>query len=284
MRNPHLQKDISERILNDIDRWCQTGLQDAKRRTHLGASIIGNECPRQLWYEFRWVGQEELSGQQLRLFNRGHLEEARFVNYLRGIGCVVAEEDPVTGKQFRVSGVNGHFGGSCDGQAILPPDYGYPHPILLEFKTSNDRSFKDMLNKGVAKSKPVHKAQMDLYGLLLGLDFALYMMVNKNDDHLHVEFIELDKEKGEQLLHLAKDIIENNNPPMRAFPATHRGCKWCKFQAHCHYDKPFDVNCRSCSHAHAVEDGNWFCTAHNAIIPEDVIPQGCGQYQPLSNV
>jgi hypothetical protein len=49
-------------------------------RPHLGASLIGKECARQLWYTFRWVSSTSHRGQLLRLFRTGHLEEARMVS------------------------------------------------------------------------------------------------------------------------------------------------------------------------------------------------------------
>lgn len=60
-------------------------------RHHLGGSIIGRKCDREKWYSFRWVGYKQFGGRMLRLFNRGHREEFRFVEYLRSIGAEVRE-------------------------------------------------------------------------------------------------------------------------------------------------------------------------------------------------
>lgn len=60
--------------------------QDTEGRRHLGGSMIGRKCNRQLWYGFRWASMPKLSGRMLRLFNRGHLEEDRFIGYLRSVG------------------------------------------------------------------------------------------------------------------------------------------------------------------------------------------------------
>ena len=71
-------------------------------RSHLGASLIGGECSREIWYGFRWVKKPKFSGRILRLFNRGHLEEARFIAMLLTIGCQVWQQDG-HGKQYRIS-------------------------------------------------------------------------------------------------------------------------------------------------------------------------------------
>ncbi len=60
-------------------------------RDHLGGSMIGEKCERKLVYSFRWAKAPAFSGRMLRLFGRGHLEEFRFVSYLRRIGATVEE-------------------------------------------------------------------------------------------------------------------------------------------------------------------------------------------------
>ena len=88
------------------------GEEDAFR-SHLGASQIGRECDRQLWLGFRWAKRARFDGRILRLFNRGHLEEARFVAMLKCIGCEVWYEKP-DGGQFKISRHSGHYGSAVD--------------------------------------------------------------------------------------------------------------------------------------------------------------------------
>src|SRR3954464_3219259 len=76
--------------------------EDDGFRGHLGASQLGDECGRALWYGFRWATRPHFSGQQLRLFNRGHLEEGRFIAMLLAIGMQVFQQD-ANGRQFRIN-------------------------------------------------------------------------------------------------------------------------------------------------------------------------------------
>jgi hypothetical protein len=117
-------------------------------RSHLGASLIGKECERALWYDFRWVTRSKHPGRLLRLFETGQLEEARLVLNLRRTGATVLEVDPETGRQFRVQAHGGHFGGSLDGVAINlleAPKVWH----VLEFKTHSNKSFGDLVAKKV---------------------------------------------------------------------------------------------------------------------------------------
>ena len=115
-------------------------------RTHLGASLIGKECERALWYDFRWATKAKFPGRVLRLFETGNREEDRLVGNLRRTGATVLELDPETGRQFRVQAHGGHFGGSLDGVAInlleAPKTWH-----VLEFKTHSNKSFNDLAAK-----------------------------------------------------------------------------------------------------------------------------------------
>lgn len=75
------------RAINDV----LVQQQEDGRRRHLGGSLVGRECPRELWYSFRWCTDKKHDGRLLRLFNRGHLEEFRFVDWLRMAGVLVKE-------------------------------------------------------------------------------------------------------------------------------------------------------------------------------------------------
>lgn len=75
-------------ILARIDKVIEDE-QDDGFRDHLGGSMIGEDCLRALWYGFRWATQKRHNAQLLRLFERGHKEEFRFVSYLKGIGAEV---------------------------------------------------------------------------------------------------------------------------------------------------------------------------------------------------
>jgi hypothetical protein len=108
-------------------------------RSHLGASLIGKPCARDLWYGFRWAVAKIFDGRILRLFNRGHLEEARFIALLRAAGIIV-QSVAEGGGQFRIQAAGGHFGSSLDATVWDCPDAPREW-ILGEFKTHSLKSF-----------------------------------------------------------------------------------------------------------------------------------------------
>lgn len=232
--------------------------QDDSKRYHLGASMIGRECERQLWYSFRWAKTVQHEGRLLRLFDTGHLEEPRMVADLRAIGCTVLEVDPENGRQWTVRDDGGHFGGSMDGVALgLPEAPKTWH--LLEFKTHNEKSFNKLCEKGVQQAKLEHYAQMQAYMELAGLTRALYMAKNKNTDDLYCERVYHDAAYAMRILEKARRIIASPVPPPKAFAKGYYLCRWCDFEDICHNSERPERNCRTCMHSTPVDGGQWEC-------------------------
>lgn len=271
---------LAARIEKDLDEWCQKQY-DKGPRSHLGASIIGHECERYIWFSFRWMYYHIHTGRMQRLFQRGHLEETRVLEWLHGIGFNVKQVN-IDGKQFRIAFAERHGGGSSDGMATLPTRYGSYPPLLIEIKTQKDKKFAILQGSGVQKEKPMHYIQASIYGHRLGLQYALYIAVNKENDDLDVEVIELDWSLAAAETNKAEKIINSEFPPPRisANPAFW-SCKFCPAQPVCHLGAEVMKNCRSCRFAEAVEAGEWKCNRYNQVIPEDFIPKGCDEWSQL---
>lgn len=228
-------------------------------RTHMGASSIGESCARKVWYNFHWASKNEFSGRILRLFNRGHLEEAGFIAMLLTIGVQVYQQDS-QGRQYTISGAGGHFGGSGDGVLIGVPDLPPGTKCLAEFKTSSDKYFKQIKLKGVKESKFQHYVQMNCYMYGMGIKRALYLVVNKNTDELHGEIINYDEDTAIQFFDRAKGLVFSRQPPQRInqSPGWYE-CKFCDFKNICHENAMPEKNCRTCINSTAEQDGTWKC-------------------------
>ena len=255
------------------------GRQGDSRRPHLGGSLIGDGCERKLWYTFRWARKIKHDGRLLKLFGRGHSEEFIFVRELRGVGVEVLEIDPATGRQWTINDVRGHFGGSFDAVAKglkEAPETWH----LVEMKTHNDKSFQDMLKKGVEKSKYQHFCQMQVYMYLGGLERAYYLAVNKNNDELYSERIKLDVAIAKRLVAKAERIIDAPEPPLPAYSADWYLCKWCDFNEQCHKGAFSERNCRTCMHSTPVDDGKWTCNVGDPFkISVKTQREGCSSHR-----
>lgn len=256
-----------------IVRWYESKPQ--QHRPHMGASLIGHACDRYIWSTWRWVLKPEFPGRILRLFSTGQREEPRLIEELTGIGATVWERDPQTGRQWRVSALDGHFGGSLDGVAKGLPE-APKTAAVLEFKTHSAKSFADLLGKGVKESKPQHYKQVQVYMGLMELERALYLGVNKDDDTVYSEWVHFDREEFDRLLARAKRLIEMTAPPDRiSTDPAHWQCKGCNFYRHCHQGVAAEANCRTCCHASPVANAAWHCDVHSDAVPEDFQRRGC---------
>jgi len=251
---------------------------DRKFRSHLGASSIGRPCDRELYYSFRWVFNVKHSGRILRLFARGQREEDVFVDLLRQAGMEVHEKDD-RGRQFRFSAVEGHFAGSVDGVVKGVPEAPDKWHVL-ECKTANDSSFKDMVKKKLEVSKPEHYAQVQCYMLGLDIDRCLYLMVNKNTDEIYQERVELKKRRAKSFVDRAQLVVYASTLPDRISddPSWYQ-CKFCDYTTVCHSDETPAKNCRTCEHASPSDDKSWQCAKWDDTIPHETLFTGCEAYQ-----
>ena len=261
-----------------IVQWYDKKLDES--RPHLGASEIGKPCDRSLWYSFRWASKKVFTGRIKRLFDTGFREEARFLDELRAIGAEVYDRDPDTKQQHRFSAIGGHFGGSCD--AI---GRGFPEApktwCIVEFKTHGEKSFADLVKRGVEEAKPEHYAQLQVYMGLAELERALYLACNKNTDELHSEWIKFDKDAFAALLERAEKIISADEPPpgISTDPAWYQ-CKFCDHAAVCHGEIAAQKSCRTCVHASPIESA-WHCEAQKRDLSVTEQRTGCRSHLML---
>lgn len=252
----------------------------SEHRSHLGASSIGEPCHRKLWYQFRWVKLGHAEGRMRRLWNRGHREEEIFEGFLLWAGFNIRSVDEATGKQFKFSKVNGHYGGSTDGTMQIR--WAQNFPIIADYKTFASKYFEKLKKEKLRVSNPKYFAQLCAYGAEFKVTHGLLFGVNKDNDEWYFELVKLDQQYAMELEKKARDIITATIPPTKINenPAYYQ-CKWCTFQGICHYGEAIEKNCRSCSNAVPSDNATWTCNKWKAIIPKDAIAAGCGEWKGI---
>jgi hypothetical protein len=174
-------------------------------------------------------------------------------------GIQVYQQD-AEGKQFRISGMGGHFGGSGDGVGIGFPDLPANTAALLEFKTHNDKSFADLKKQGVRAAKLEHFVQMQTYMRKMGLSVAMYFAINKNSDEIYCEIVPLDTQAADTFIERAYKIIPMQEAPSRISKSPGWiTCQWCDHKPVCHLKAAPERNCRTCVSSVPRDDGTWWC-------------------------
>lgn len=274
-RRRDIETKIDEAVAANPGAWrraqaawleCCTDWKDEanRERGHLGASVIGKECPRAVALSYRKVSPDPSAnnGRMVRLFNRGHMEEARLAACLQVAGFTLKLISKDGGQ---ISYKAGDLQGSVDG--VIKLEDG--SLAVLEFKTMG-RKIWDKLDKD-SQIKPEHMAQMQCGMHGLGLEQALYLASCKDTDAIQVYLVKYDGEPTE-FLNLATDVVHGLIPPKLA--DTSYLCKFCDHRAFCHGGQGPIASCRTC--VHAVFDGNGKVTC--GIAMGDSL---CHNYAPI---
>jgi len=253
-RRRDIEKLIDDAVAANPGAWrraqalwlgrCTDWKDDTERaRTHLGASVIGRECQRSVALSYRKASPEPaVNGRMVRLFNRGHMEEARIAACLQVAGFTLKLISKDGGQ---ISYRTGDLKGSVDGVIRLMDG----ELAVLEFKTMNRQTWDRLDRDGVIKAEHLAQMQCGMHGL--GLKKAMYVASCKDTDALQVYLIEYDGEPTEYL-NLAHDITHGLIPTKLA--ETDYRCKFCDHKAFCHNGASPIASCRTC--VHAVFDGN----------------------------
>jgi len=245
-------------------------------------SLIANECERAIWYQLRWAtASEVITGVKQRRFDTGNLEEERLLDDLENAGITVERVDPATGAQFRVELADGWLRGKMDGRATGVPEA--PKTVhVIEIKSHNDKSFKELAKKKLKDAKPDHFAQCQAYMKAEHLTRCLYLAVNKNTDELYAERIEFDKVFADRLELKARRIVAADVAPAKLHEDPNAKaawqCQWCPALPQCHEQRFARVNCRTCINFEFRPGAVAYCTHWNKELEYDEQQKGCDKH------
>jgi hypothetical protein len=230
---------LTARVNVLIDRALVAQNEAQPKRSYLGGSRIGEACSRRLVYEYTHTPHDPdkaFSGQTLRIFAAGHQFEELSIRWLRAAGFELLTQRR-DGGQFGFETAGGRIKGHIDGVIVGGPDVGIAWPALFEHKALKAKSWADVVKRGVALSKPVYYAQLQLYMAYMELEVALFTCLNKDTQELHHEKVGFVPHIAQGLSDKAVEIIraaEANDLPLRiaASPDFHI-CRFCPFHTTC---------------------------------------------------
>jgi hypothetical protein len=204
-----------------INNAIEAQVQPAQSRGYLGISQLGNDCDR---YKYNVLhntkSNDVFTPRTLRIFERGHWEEARVIRDLESIGIAV------TDTQLEIIVLGGIIKGHIDGIAHVK---GEPH--LLEIKTMADAFWKQYYKQGIEKSNPAYFLQAQYYANELKLAKILFCAVNKNDEMRKFELLDT---RPMSCMDKAIDIVAMTEAPEKIGGPDYFKCKMCSFRSACH--------------------------------------------------
>lgn len=196
-------------------------------------------------------------------------------------------EPKYNGKQFKSSQEIAHLSGRVDMFWKVPNFHNFV--IALDPKSFNAKGFKQFVDKGVRVAEHKYYVQASKYAKDYGLNYAGIVGFCKDNDKRHIEIWHVDPDYITSIELKAKRIIEAKEAPQRiANNSAAFKCKFCDYNKDgfrlCHEGEGnIAINCRSCLHATATDNGKWFCEHKdvNAQIPDDFIMTGCQAHDKI---
>ncbi len=262
---PEIKSPIESAIEHHYRR-----IQKPRDSRRIGASSIGKECDRSIWYSFRWTTTlVRHEGRLERLFQTGHREEVRMIDDLRAIGVHVDDMDPKTGQQWEET-ISGVIVAKLDGKVLNVPGAEKTWHIL-EAKTMNDKSFQSWQRLGMAVHSPTYTAQAQIGMLAHGIDRALFIVHNKNTDQVSTERVKFDPLLAAQLVAKGERIAFSDSAPARTESYK---CRFCDHEGICKSSSWARTNCRTCLHS-SIAGGEWVCTLDQVNLTFEQQRAGC---------
>jgi len=251
-------------------------------------STIGAECDRQLWYALRWAHwPERIDGQKQRRFDTGNREEERLLDDLEAAGIVVERTDPATGQQYRVEVAGNWLRGKLDAQAIGVPEAPKTTHVV-ECKSHNDKSFKELTKKKLKDGKFDHWAQCQIYMHGLQLTRCLYIAVNKNTDELYAERVYYDINFAERAERRVQFLVQTDKAPPKLYDDPSKkeafACQWCLAKPVCHDNAFARKNCRTCLSAEFRDNAVVWCTRFDKELDYEMQQKGCPSHLYLPSL
>lgn len=205
------RKNASIAVLEAIDAGLEARNAAQPERTYLGASMVGDACERRIQFDVTRAPGEPFKGKTLRIFQRGHTYEDVVADFLTAGGFTLrrAKED---GNQYGFSVAAGKFGGHIDG--IIddgPAIEGLEYPAIWENKALGAKSFKSLVDKGLAEAKPEYAVQVALYQAYLDYTKpALFTAINGDTMDIYSEVVPFNEELAQFASDKAVRIIQAN--------------------------------------------------------------------------
>lgn len=230
---------INEKLNKICDEALVREREKQPARNYLGASRLGEDCARKLFYEYTKAPSQGFNGKTYRIFDFGHDAEERVAANLRYAGFELKTHKD-DGSQFGfgtawkdgIARISGHIDG-----VLLGGPIDLPYPLLWENKALGNKSWNKTVTEGVKKSKPVYYAQMQIYNAYLELpNGSLFTAINRDSGELFFELVPFDPEAAQKASDRGVKVIsatQASDLPRVAKDSTDFRCRFCSYSELC---------------------------------------------------
>lgn len=222
-----------------IDQQILAEHESEPPRHYLGASSIGEECSRKLWYRYNGH-KEKFDAKTLRRFADGHRTEDVILGWIGNCQGIEIYTRGDGEEQIGFKLYSGRFAGHYDGVGR-----GFPQAPktwhIVEVKCVNEKAFEELKKlksqnekTAIELWKPEYYSQVQIYMHMEGLTRSIHIVATPGARDLISVRTDYNKAHAETMLAKAKRIIDSKQPLERIGGPTFYKCKMCSFRDICH--------------------------------------------------
>ena len=220
---------MTKNTLTKIIEQSQESI-NSNPRDYIGASIIGSDCTRQIWYEFNGYTGSSVPNKTKRTWEIGKKLESLVMDWLKNTDIRISD----TWWDLESSKFD-FFRGHIDCMWMELSGNEFVPYAIVEIKTAKDASFKIFVNKGLRAWSYQYYCQIQAYMGMSGIHSAYILVLNKDNSELSDELVTFDEEVYESLKDKAKRVYNYATEPPRINDSPYWfQCKLCKYNKECH--------------------------------------------------
>jgi len=259
-------------------------------RGHMGMSAIGGPCDRLIWLKFRWSLPDTPAPRILRVFKVGHLLEQAMIDWLKSVPGIELHTAGQDGKQINFKLFGGHFAGSFDGVIKGIPEAPKTWHVW-ECKTANTKRFADLCKTSIKEWAPEYWAQVQCYMGSIGMDRALFTVINKDDSAIYTERVTYEPMAWDALQARALHILDADQPPAPTWKSPddwQAKMKINEWARGVYFGRELPApNCRNCRNSSPImsgDDAAWACSMHAVTLGTAQQIKGCEHHQYITGL
>lgn len=217
-----MKRDV---LTKKIEKY-QARIEESSR-AYIGASIIGSDCWRQIYYELHETVAKGVAPKTWRTWQIGKHLESLVIDWLDDAGITLGTLEQRTLQSNKVPLFRGHVDSVWIDKGV--------NKAIIEIKTAKDSSFNTFVNKGLKIWNPQYYAQVQSYMGMSNINSTYILVLNKDNSSLSDELVTFDPAFYERLEEKALAIASAKiaPPKIHSSPLWYQ-CKLCKFNTICH--------------------------------------------------